>query len=85
VRSQPASALNGLRDTACQKASYDEYVEFPKLLVTIEEAAHILSISRSKVYGLLNTGQLLSIHIGRARRIRLRDIESFVAESQIDS
>jgi len=49
-----------------------------KLLLTISEATHVLAISRSKLYELLNSGHLQSVHIGRSRRIRMRDLEEFV-------
>ena len=51
-----------------------------KLLLTISEATHVLAISRSKLYDLLNSGHLLSVHIGRSRRIRMTDLEEFVKD-----
>ena len=41
------------------------------LLLTGEEAARLLSLGRSMVYELMNRGEILSIHIGTARRIPL--------------
>jgi excisionase family DNA binding protein len=49
-----------------------------KLLLTITEASQVLTISRSKLYELLNSGNLPSVYIGRSRRIRMKDIEEFV-------
>ena len=49
-----------------------------KLLLTLPEAGRVLAISRSKMYDLLNSGHLASVHIGRSRRIRVSDIENFV-------
>jgi len=49
-----------------------------KLLLTITEASQVLAISRSKLYELLNSGNLPSVHIGRSRRIRMTDLEEFV-------
>jgi excisionase family DNA binding protein len=49
-----------------------------KLLLTVTEASQVLAISRSKLYELLNSGHLPSVHIGRARRIRMKDVEDFV-------
>jgi excisionase family DNA binding protein len=49
-----------------------------KLLLAISEACLVLAISRSKLYGLLNSGHLPSVHIGRSRRIRMTDLEEFV-------
>jgi excisionase family DNA binding protein len=52
----------------------------PKMLVTILEAANLLSISRSTMYELLNSGAIPSFHIGRSRRIRAHDLEAFVSK-----
>ena len=50
-----------------------------KLLLTVPEAGRALAISRSKMYDLLNSGHLASVHIGRSRRVRVVDVENFVA------
>lgn len=50
-----------------------------KLLVTVSEAGRVLAISRSKVYELMEAGYIPSVCIGRSRRIRVSDLESFVA------
>jgi excisionase family DNA binding protein len=49
-----------------------------KLLLTVTEASQVLAISRSKLYELLNSGTLPSVHIGRSRRIRMKDVEEFI-------
>jgi len=49
-----------------------------KLLLTVPEAGRALAISRSKMYDLLNSGHLASVHIGRSRRVRVSDVEDFV-------
>jgi len=49
-----------------------------KLLLTVPEAGRALAISRSKMYDLLNSGLLPSVHIGRSRRVRVSDVENFV-------
>ena len=50
-------------------------------LTTIFEAAEYLALSRGAVYNLLHTGQLGSIHIGRARRIPVGELRRFVQEA----
>ena len=42
-----------------------------KLLLTVWEAADVLSVSRSRVYELLYAEQLDSVKIGRSRRVAL--------------
>jgi excisionase family DNA binding protein len=48
-------------------------------LLTVIEAAEYLSLSRGAIYNLLNSGALASIHIGRARRIPLGELQRFVS------
>lgn len=51
-----------------------------RLLITPEEAARRLSIGRTALYGLLATGCLESVRVGRSRRIRVAALEAFVEE-----
>jgi len=51
---------------------------FPPLLVTVNDAAHLLCVSRDQVYRLINTGMLPSLKIGRYRRISVRALETYV-------
>lgn len=46
---------------------------------TVEQVAEMLHIGRDKVYGLLRTGQLRSMKIGKLRRITDRHLAEFVA------
>lgn len=50
-----------------------------KLLLTTTEAAAALGITRSKVYELLQTGELPSVRIGASRRVPAEAVHSFVA------
>lgn len=49
-----------------------------KLLYRIPEVASHLSLSRSKVYELLKSGELPSVHIDRSRLVRKSDLEAYV-------
>ncbi len=49
-----------------------------KLLLTPTEAAHALGIGRSKLYQLLQTGQLGSVRIGSCRRVPAEALHSFL-------
>lgn len=49
-------------------------------LLTIRGAADFLALSRGGIYNLLDAGALMSIHIGRARRIPLAELRRFVDE-----
>ena len=49
-----------------------------KYLMTPEEAADALALSRSTVYLELSAGRLESISVGRARRIPIDAIEAWL-------
>jgi excisionase family DNA binding protein len=49
-----------------------------KLLLSVDEAARLLSIGRSHLYDHLLRGSLRSVRIGRSRRIAARDLEAFI-------
>lgn len=48
------------------------------LLVSIKQAAEMLSISRSSIYHLMATDQLTPIRIGRSVRFAVEQLERFV-------
>ena len=49
-----------------------------QLLFKIEEAAKVLGASRSTVYRLMNSGQLVSIKVGSSRRVTRQALDRFV-------
>jgi len=51
-----------------------------KVLLTPVEAARVLGIGRSKLYELLASGVLPSVHIGACRRIPADSIHRFVLD-----
>jgi excisionase family DNA binding protein len=51
-----------------------------KLLVSVEEAAQMLSVGRSLVYKLVMSKQVVSVKIGRTRRIPVFALEQFIAQ-----
>jgi excisionase family DNA binding protein len=50
-----------------------------RLVYTIQEAAAVLRISRTKLYDLMAAGEVESIHIGRSRRIPADVLRSYVS------
>lgn len=50
-----------------------------KTMLTAEEAAEALSLGRTTVFGLIRSGELRSVKIGRARRIPAAAIDAYVA------
>ncbi len=61
-------------------ALQDDDATAPALLVTIRQASTMLSISRSSIYLLIESGQLISIHIGRSVRLPVDQLEQFIAD-----
>lgn len=54
-------------------------IEQPQaLLVTVKQAAVILSLSRSSIYLLVEAGTLKPVRIGRSVRFSMADLEAFV-------
>lgn len=49
-----------------------------KLLLTPLEAAEVLSISRSLLYGLIMHKRIFSVKVGGARRIPLQALHAYV-------
>ena len=49
-----------------------------QLLLTPKEAASALGIGRSKLYELLQAGELESVHIGTCRRVTADTLVSYV-------
>ena len=49
-----------------------------KLLSTPEEAAEALGVKRTFLYSLLMSGQLISVKVGRSRRIPVIALQGYV-------
>lgn len=49
-----------------------------KLLLTISEAAELLSLSRATLYRALARGDVRAVHVGRSVRISRTELERFV-------
>ena len=55
------------------------------ILYTPNQTARIMGISRAKVYNLLKSGELNSIHIGRSRRISNAHVTQFIQSLEMAS
>lgn len=49
-----------------------------ELLIDLDEAARRLSMCRRSVQQLIHEGELLSVKVGRSRRVAVADLETFV-------
>jgi excisionase family DNA binding protein len=68
----------GNREGSVMSSQHDDD-QVSRLLYRVADAAVALSLSRAKVYELINSGALRSVRIDGARRIRAVDLEAFVA------
>lgn len=53
-----------------------------RLAVSVDEAAHALSVTRQHLYTLFKTGELRSFKSGRRRLIRFSEIDRYIAERE---
>jgi excisionase family DNA binding protein len=54
----------------------------PTTMVSIAEAAELLSVSRTSLYALMDSGELDSRHIGRRRLVPRAELDRFTAERE---
>jgi excisionase family DNA binding protein len=57
----------------------DSTVNTTKYLWRVEEVAELLGICRSRVFGLMNAGELASVKIGSSRRVPDQAVRDYVA------
>jgi excisionase family DNA binding protein len=50
----------------------------PRRFLSPRTAAHVLGVSRSKFYVLIDKGELRAVRIGRARRVTAESVDAFV-------
>ena len=48
-------------------------------VLTVTEVAQLVKQSRTVVYGLIMSGELPSYKVGKSRRIRLSDVQAWLA------
>lgn len=56
----------------------------PAVLLSPEEAAARLGVGRTTLYGLLKSGELRSVRIGRLRRVPLGALRSYMAHLLVE-
>lgn len=55
-----------------------------RLAYTVEEAAKLLSMSRSRLYELIYAGEIQSVKIGRSRRITIEQLRTFLSKHEVE-
>jgi excisionase family DNA binding protein len=63
----------------------DQSENLPRPLLDVMEVAHILHISRSNCYLLIQRGLLPSIRLGRSRRVLLQDLQDYISRNRFTS
>ena len=51
-----------------------------ELLIPIEEAARRIGVGRSHFYEMLRRGEIVSVRLGRSRRVPVSALEDFVQQ-----
>ena len=65
--------------TSGRNTGDSEHGDVPRLLLTVEAAAELLSISRTRMYALIKAGEVVSVRVGRLRRIPVGALDAFTA------
>jgi len=65
--------------TAARTNDETTNVAFTGELLTVEEAAQRLSLGRTTLFALLKDGQIMSVRIGRLRRIPVGALVAYTA------
>jgi excisionase family DNA binding protein len=61
-----------------RQAGIAETAQETKLLVTVEEAAAMLSLGRTLTWALVRKGELRSIRIGKTRRVIVSSLHEYI-------
>ena len=51
----------------------------PRILLSVEDAAAQLALSRTRLYGLIKNGEIVSVRIGRLRRVPVESLAAYTA------
>lgn len=67
------------RSVARPKATTVNPPDGPKLLLTVEEAGARLGFGKRMMYALIGSGEIVTLEIGRYRRVPVQALERFVS------
>jgi len=70
--------MSGASQTAAA-AERQQQTRAAVLLLTVPQAAEMLAVGRSTVYGLISSGALNSVRVGGSRRIPVPALQAYVA------
>lgn len=81
-RSRAAEASMAAATSAAATKTEPRRVD-ERSLLTVKEVAEILSMSRSAIYNLMESGVLPYVKIGRTRRLRLNDVRKAIEQHTV--
>jgi len=58
--------------------------QIPRTLISVNEAAHVIGVSRSYAYELVASGLLRSVRLGRRILIPISAIDDLVTQSRVE-
>ena len=61
-----------------RQAGIAQTAQETKLLVTVEEAAAMLSLGRTLTWALVRKGELRSIRVGKSRRVIVSSLHEYI-------
>ena len=59
--------------------------QVPRALISVNEAARVIGVSRSYAYELVASGLLASVRLGRRVRVPVSAIDDLIAQCRVDS
>lgn len=66
-------------DTEPEKHTHERIPREPTLLITVDQAAHLLQVGRNRIYDLMATHEIEWLKMGESRRIVRVSIEDYIA------
>jgi excisionase family DNA binding protein len=74
------STLSNSNGARWNTAEFDEEenARSEKVLLTVAEAADRLGVGRSFLYGVIQRGDLVTVKLGRARRVPVNELDRYV-------
>jgi excisionase family DNA binding protein len=67
--------IDALQSAAVRREPFTE-----ARLLTVNEVADLLRVSRMTVYRLIKTGEMSAVRVGRNYRLREEDVETYLTE-----
>ncbi len=77
------SQIRGVRAALFHESPDDQSSDGPERLLKPAEVSEMLQISRSQAYHLMQTGEIPSIRVGRAVRVRRSDLEGYIKKGVV--